>query len=347
MTRSDTRTALLGLSLAISLAAIAVATLAADFSPAEPGRPWLGFAVDDSLVPGRVVVVDVEPSGPAAEAGVQRQDMILAVNGAATDDADQFAAAVAAIVPGDDVRLAIGRAGNTSEVRIRAVAAAQPATKPGVESFEASPSAAVPATESSASLPPNPFPAGDRYEGSPQPAFSTPSAPSSGSTLSTTPAEPTWRGTSAEASSAPNLAAGSRRALGVRTVPVDAVVQARYSLPDTHGALVVAVVDDMPASRAGLPTGSVIVALDSRPVRSPRDLTQLVADVPPNKPVTLQYVLPGGQAREASVALVPAASGPVEEGGIDDVTAEIRSLRTALEDISRRLEAIERRRAVK
>jgi membrane-associated protease RseP (regulator of RpoE activity) len=94
-----------------------------------------------------------------------------------------------------------------------------------------------------------------------------------------------------------------RTALGVRTLPVDPSIQARFNLPEPAGALVIGVVHDLPASKAGVPPGSVIVALDNQPVRSPSELTRLVTGGPVGKPVTLQYILPGGEQRKADVSL--------------------------------------------
>jgi S1-C subfamily serine protease len=96
--------------------------------------------------------------------------------------------------------------------------------------------------------------------------------------------------------------AGGRLALGVRTVPVDPALQSRFQMADTRGAYVIGVVENLPAARAGVPPGSVIVALNQQPVRSPQDLTQLVTHGPAGTPVTLQYVLPGGESRRAAVA---------------------------------------------
>ena len=52
-----------------------------------------------------------------------------------------------------------------------------------------------------------------------------------------------------------------------------------------------------------MPPGSVIVAINHQPVRSPQDLTHLVARGPIGTPVPLQYVLPGGQSKQADVVL--------------------------------------------
>ena len=57
------------------------------------------------------------------------------------------------------------------------------------------------------------------------------------------------------------------------------------------------------ADEAAAIAGSVIVALDNQPVRSPTELTRLVTGGPVGKPVTLQYILPGGEQRKAEVSL--------------------------------------------
>ena len=79
--------------------------------------------------------------------------------------------------------------------------------------------------------------------------------------------------------------------------------EARFNLPEPAGALVIGVVHDLPASKAGVPPGSVIVALDNQPVRSPSELTRLVTSGPVGRPMTLQYIMPGGEQRKAEVSL--------------------------------------------
>ena len=108
-----------------------------------------------------------------------------------------------------------------------------------------------------------------------------------------------------------------RTALGVRTVPIDPVLQARFSLSEPAGAYVIGVVHDLPASRAGVPPGSVIVALNDRPVRSPTELTRLVTDSPVDRPVAVQFVLPGGEAKRTDVIL-QALSAPLEQALIGE-----------------------------
>jgi hypothetical protein len=164
----------------------------------------------------------------------------------------------------------------------------------------------------------------------------------------------------------PATATGGRIALGVRTIPIDPDMQARFNLSAASGAYVIGVVGDLPASKAGVPPGSVIVALDQRPVRSPDELTRLVTSGPVGKPVPLEYVLPGGASRRAEVVLQTleqpleeALVGPPEPAAVrpptlqpqpEPTTArrptrpdEASALRDEIRRLEARLEAVERR----
>jgi membrane-associated protease RseP (regulator of RpoE activity) len=101
----------------------------------------------------------------------------------------------------------------------------------------------------------------------------------------------------------PELLATAKAAPGSLNIAMDPAVAERFKLTQPSGALVIGVVHDLPASKAGVPPGSVIVALDNQPVRSPNELTQLVTRGPIGRPVTLQYILPGGEQRRAEVSL--------------------------------------------
>ena len=123
-----------------------------------------------------------------------------------------------------------------------------------------------------------------------------------------------------------------RTALGVRTLPIDLATQTRYRLPSQTGAYVFGVVQSLPASNAGVPPGSVIVAFGDRLVRSPDELNHFVRNTAPGTLVSLQYVLPGGQSRQTDVALqsidpaleqaligVPANDSPTEDQNVQIV----------------------------
>ena len=53
---------------------------------------WLGLIVDDSIITGRLVIVKVSDPSPAMQAGIQAQDVLLAIDGEPVQTADQLAA---------------------------------------------------------------------------------------------------------------------------------------------------------------------------------------------------------------------------------------------------------------
>jgi membrane-associated protease RseP (regulator of RpoE activity) len=250
--------------------------------PAAAGTGWLGFAVDDTVVTGRLVVVEVSPDGPAARAGVRPQDMLLAINGNHLQNGDELAAALAAIVPGQRVKMAVGRDNRVEDVV--AQASSRPPAAVARDWQSATASQTIPPNVALAASPAAPPDLVAPSRLVPEAAsFGVLPAPTATATATPMP--------------------GGRTALGVRTVPVDPNVQTRFRLSDAQGAFVIGVVQDLPASKAGVPPGSVIVAINNQPVRSPQDLTHLVARGPVGTPVPLHYVLPGGQSKQADVVL--------------------------------------------
>jgi S1-C subfamily serine protease len=271
--------------------------------PSAPanGGGWLGLSVDDSIVTGRLVVVDVAPHGPAAVAGIEPRDELLAINGTPLRSADDFAGVLAAIGPGMEVKMAVSKGDHLDEIVVEAAPRPRESTAPAWQ----------PLTDSAPPTPaaPNPVvvapPAdrlGERQQPLPEPQqFVPPTAPPAVGS-ETLPAPALSR------ANPPADAGGTqkgRTALGVRTVPIDPTMQARFQLPEQSGAFVIGVVHDLPASKAGVPPGSVIVAIDDQPVRDPADLSRLVTSGPVGTPVPLQFVLPGGESRRIEVRLQP------------------------------------------
>ncbi|MEI6240332.1 MAG: PDZ domain-containing protein [Planctomycetia bacterium] len=257
------------------------------------GNGWIGLTVDDKLVTGRLVVVDVAASGPADRAGIHLQDQLLAIDGVPLRSADQLAAALAAIVPGSTVKVAVGRGDRIDEVALEALA--RPSKPLARDWQKAEPSSPAVARELP---PPTLAPATAAPSPAPRP-FAAPRTPPASTPALAAPTQ----APGPPPASASAAAGKGRTALGVRTMPVDQSVAERFNLTEQSGALVIGVVHDLPASKAGVPPGSVIVALDNQPVRSPNELTQIVARGPIGRPVTLQYILPGGEQRRAEVSL--------------------------------------------
>jgi len=281
---------------------------------AVPGNGWLGLVVAESATPGRFAVAEVAAGGPAAAGGILAGDEVRAIDGLPLRNSDEVSQALTAIAPGQKVRLAIGRGEQVADVTLEAI------TRPPVARGWAA-AGSVPAPRAIGSVPaPSAIPAPVAAPvaetrpaiavtvPSPLPAASTPAVP-----LETTPSVGDARG---------------RTALGVRTMPINPDVQARFRLPEASGAYVIGVVGDLPASKAGVPPGSVIVSLDNRPVRSPAELTELVTNGPVGRPMSLEYVLPGGTARRAEVVL-QTLERPLEQalvGGVEPVATEVPAL---------------------
>jgi len=362
-----------------------------------PGSGWLGLSLEESSVPGRWRIDEVVPGGPAARAGIQPGDELRAINGLPLAGGEEVSAAMTAIASGQNVRVAIARHDDIQELVLEAdprppVAAtrAQPPsvaqTPPSFDAASPSFDAASPsfdAASPSFDAAPEPMaapvtpaaemPAASRFGAAP-PVYATPPEASPAA------AGEAWGGSRRDDRrldapspvSVGSVSTGGRIALGVRTLPIDSATQSRFNLSEPAGAYVFGVVEDLPASRAGVPPGSVIVALDGRPVRSPGELTQLVSAGPLDRPVTLQFVLPGGESRRASVELqsltapvVEALAGPraattipalepgprraerpetgsqADENQAASIRQEIRLLRQRLERLERRLESVE------
>ncbi|WFU12612.1 DegQ family serine endoprotease (plasmid) [Rhizobium sp. CB3090] len=69
--------------------------------------------------------------------------------------------------------------------------------------------------------------------------------------------------------------------LGVAIQPVTADVADAVGLSQPQGALVASVNDGTPAARAGIKTGDIVTAVGSETVKTPKDLSRLVADLSP------------------------------------------------------------------
>lgn len=69
-----------------------------------------------------------------------------------------------------------------------------------------------------------------------------------------------------------NVIAGGRGRLGVRTEDLNEQLGAYFQVPDGKGVLVLEVLDDTPAQKAGIAAGDVIVSVDGEPVAETAEL---------------------------------------------------------------------------
>ncbi len=76
--------------------------------------------------------------------------------------------------------------------------------------------------------------------------------------------------------------------LGVQIQQIDEEIATGLGLESTDGALIASVVDESPASMAGLQPGDVIIGFENEEIEDIKDLTRQVAEVRPNSKVELQ-----------------------------------------------------------
>ncbi|MEX1039425.1 MAG: PDZ domain-containing protein [Pirellulaceae bacterium] len=232
--------------------------------PADPqpnrSPAFLGALLDnvDPDVPG-LIVMKINPGGPAQRAGLRMADVIVAANGTEVTNLEAFGQYFQGLSAGDSLDLVVER--NGQEVDLTVVLTPAPAAAPaeGEERLPAPPS--IPSAEPPAGDPGmrNRDPLG--LEGlSPPPADR--------------PVDPPARGK-----------------LGVRVVPLTEQVRVQNGLSIGRGALVQDVTPGSVADRGGIPVGAVIVAFNGRRVDDPAALVNLVQTVPLDRAVPVNYYL--------------------------------------------------------
>jgi serine protease Do len=111
--------------------------------------------------------------------------------------------------------------------------------------------------------------------------------------------------------------------LGVSVGAVTPAVARSVGYRGSDGALIADVREtSAPAARAGLQSGDVIVEFDGKPIKSPSELTQMVADTPVGKSVRVKYVR-DGRVNTATMTLAERpsqdrANRDQDEGDVDD-----------------------------
>ncbi len=220
---------------------------------AEPG--YLGMVADDRQDAGKGVrLVEVDDDSPAAHAGLERGDMVTAVNGQPVHSLDDFAAILRPQPAGAKVSFDFERQNAAQHVDL-VLGRRPPPDQRRFKDFGRLPDA-----------PPEEEMPGPNN----QPA--TP-APSGGTDLRT--------------------AVNSGPKLGLRTVAVTDATRLRLGLSSTAGALVVARTVGSPAEKANIPLDSVITAFNGMAVKSPNDLASLVSRAPDVGTIDLAYVYNG------------------------------------------------------
>ncbi len=79
-------------------------------------RGWLGVSVDER--DGKVTIASLDRNGPAAKSGIRPGDVVLAINGDKIDSSRGLIRAVAAVTPGNTIRITLRRSGRELEIAV-------------------------------------------------------------------------------------------------------------------------------------------------------------------------------------------------------------------------------------
>jgi serine protease Do len=289
--RKPAKLVMQGLGVLLVSALGVAGTLAGRAGAAErTDTPWLGVysqALSADLreamdYNGEGVLINrVVPDSPADRAGVEKGDIVVSFNSRAVRTPGDLASMVRAARVGQSVRLVVSRDGTRRT--LNATLAGWP------EGEEPEDQLAPPARDQGEDQ-------GDEEFDVPTPP--TPPTPATPRTPRTPRTPPTpdvrMRMFDLPDSPEPTIIRMGRGRLGVRVEDLNADLGGYFQVPDGKGALIVEVLKDTPAERAGLKAGDVITRVGDKTVADASDLIRAVGDA--DDKVTLRIVRKG-QAR--------------------------------------------------
>lgn len=240
-------------------------------------RAWLGVYTQEvtsdlrealDLPDHGVLVADVVPDSPAARAGLRKGDVILAVDNRNVDSPSELSDVIGNSREGESAAITFVRKGSRRTLAIRL------ATRPSDERMRseededevAPPAPPVPGAPHAAPAPPAPRHemrwysdnGPDREQIRKQLRESMPDLENLGPGMA-------WR-------------MMGRGRLGVRIQTLNGDMASALGASGTKGALVLEVLDDTPAKKAGLRAGDIITAVEGKKVADADDLTSAIRD---------------------------------------------------------------------
>ncbi len=120
--------------------------------------------------------------------------------------------------------------------------------------------------------------------------------------------------------------------IGVQIQPVTKDVADALGLAKPEGALIADVGTDTPAARAGLRSGDVVTAVGDKQVRTPKDLSRVIADLSPGDKETVA-VWRDGKSQDLTV-VVGGNDGEVRQAKADKGEANQPSIGVGLADLT-------------
>lgn len=114
--------------------------------------------------------------------------------------------------------------------------------------------------------------------------------------------------------------------LGVQIQPVSKDIAESLGLDEASGAIVASAKEDSPAAKSGIKSGDVILKVDGKPVKGPKELARLIADYDPDNKVKV-IVFRDGKMKSIDVTLgklpgAPKALASLESGDDGDEGTE-------------------------
>ena len=267
----------------------------------EPG--YLGLIADDKQEHNAGArLKEVIPDGPAAQAGLQQDDLLTSVNGKPIHSLDDMASVLQQLPAGAKVTFEIQRDGK-SQTAVVTLGKRPSADQRKFQNFGRQPGG-----QGDQSMPDQPLE---------QPSIDQPPL---GSTMdSRSPSAARLYGPSPSGVAPPPL-------LGIRTNNVTDQDRARLGLSSTAGAHVIARTRGSAAEKANIPLDAIIVSVNGQAVGSPNDLSALLAQAGAGSTIELTYLY-NRQPTTARVTLgamptgsqmPPANSWPPASGGDPD-----------------------------
>jgi membrane-associated protease RseP (regulator of RpoE activity) len=243
--------------LTLGLVGVTTGSALAQSSRAS-GRPWIGIYMQDLSSELRdgvnydgdgVLVSGVVDNSPAERAGLQKRDVIVSINSRSVSDSDELRNLISNARIGQTVAVGIVRDGARRTLSVRL--ADWPEGESGEDYMVPTPDAAR----------------------SPR-APSTPRAPS------VRRFETNGDGDSFETPDGDvfMLRGMGRGRLGVRIENLSDDLSGYFGVPDGKGVLIMQVMKDTPAERAGIKAGDVIIRVGDRTVEGTDDLTRALRD---------------------------------------------------------------------
>jgi serine protease Do len=138
--------------------------------------------------------------------------------------------------------------------------------------------------------------------------------------------------------------------LGVQAEPLTAELKQQLKVKADAGAVVMDVLPNSAAAKAGLKKDDVITAVDNHTVKGPEDLRNAIQKVGGGKEATV-HIQRGGESKDVRVTLQAGGfpGGILPSGGIfgGDQSQRIQDLERRIETLEKRLRELEKQRSPK